>query len=127
MRRLGSSCCCGCRSAPPAPRADTRLLLCQFFCRGGDIKFLHEKAKNSATRAQALAYFREEYLLSHLIASYTKPVRQCCRGFVLAAVLTRLALQIAMQLNGEVLGTSLSMLGLVRRASQLRRVYTTPR
>ena len=107
--------------------ADTRLLLCQFFCRGGDIKFLHEKAKNSATRAQALAYFREEYLLSHLIASYTKPVRQCCRGFVLAAVLTRLVLQIAMQLNGEVLGTSLSMLGLVRRASQLRRVYTTPR
>lgn len=47
----------------------------EFFCRGGDIKYLHSMAKDPATRAKALSYFREEYQLSHLIATYTKPVR----------------------------------------------------
>ena len=32
--------------------------------------------------AQAVEYFREEYYLSHLISSYTKPVRMLFSAFL---------------------------------------------
>lgn len=59
----------------------------QVFSSGANLQFLHRKAKDPATRAQAIEYFREEYYLAHLISTYTKPVRGGVRARPLFASL----------------------------------------
>jgi 3-hydroxyisobutyryl-CoA hydrolase len=53
------------------------------FCAGGDVKQVVEKARNEASIEDAGAFFREEYALDHLLATYRKPVVSLWNGFVM--------------------------------------------
>lgn len=55
------------------------------FSSGVNLEYLHTKAANKETRSKALEYFREEYYLSHLIATYTKPIVTCMHGVTLGS------------------------------------------
>ena len=51
------------------------------FCAGGDIRAIHEMGRTD--RAQAAAFWREEYELNAAIASFPKPVVVLMRGIVM--------------------------------------------
>lgn len=55
------------------------------FSSGADFKALYHKAKNPATRDQALLYYREEYYLANLLATYSKPIVSCHHGVSLGS------------------------------------------
>ena len=55
------------------------------YCAGGDIRFVHQKGKATATEGAALIedFFTEEYALNHLIHHYPKPYIAFMDGVVM--------------------------------------------
>lgn len=52
------------------------------FCAGGDIRALYDLGK-AGRMAEALAFWREEYTLNHLLKTYPKPVIALLNGIVM--------------------------------------------